>query len=200
MKFYSEIEKYAKKEMEGVAHGWQHVIRVKKNALRIAVDYPDADREIIVYAVLLHDVGRNVKGKNHAEVGAEKSREFLNKLGMNTEIIDRIVHAIRTHRYRDREMPETLEAKILFDADKLDAIGMIGAARAIAYAVEHGEPIYMNLQDAERESRDPANKEFEVKLKHIPKVLITESGKTLANKRMMSMEKFFYDLSEECDE
>ena len=136
-------------------------VRVYRLAERIA-RAEGADLEIVRAAVLLHDsseppapgiqhpdiderqAGTNPHlRQNHHHSSAEFARRVLEREGWLEERIEAVLHCIRAHRFRDdREAPQTLEAKVLFDADKLDAIGAIGAARAIAYAARAGQPFF----------------------------------------------------------
>ncbi|MGD9094004.1 MAG: hypothetical protein PVF74_14240, partial [Anaerolineales bacterium] len=121
------------------------------------------------------------------------------------EEIAAVEHCIRAHRYRDdQEQPQTLEAQVLFDADKLDAIGVIGAARAIAFATQAGLPAYAppsrkfietgQLEDGELHS---AYHEFLYKLRNIKNRLYTATAQNIAKERHNIMEDFFDQLSAE---
>jgi uncharacterized protein len=116
-----------------VAHGEDHVLRVLKIARFIAAK-EGADIEVVSKAALLHDSFRN--GENHALKSAEFARKLLSEEGYGEEFIEAVVHAIEAHSFSGRIEPRTLEAKVLSDADKLDAIGAIGVARAFMMAGE----------------------------------------------------------------
>ena len=123
---------------------------------------------------------------------------------MFQERIKAVQHCILTHRFRAGSSPESLEAKVLFDADKLDAIGAIGAARALAYAVLDGQPLYAEpsprfREDYQTEPDEPytAYHEFIFKLSRIRERLQTESGKALAEARHAFMAEFFEQLGAE---
>lgn len=100
---------------------------------------------VLKIAALLHDIGRvhqqnDSKNQNHAELSAQKASQFLrNELEqkLNPEDIKNIIHAIRAHSFSNNVPPTTLEARILSDADKLDALGAIGLYRTIGYTVKH---------------------------------------------------------------
>ena len=149
-------------------HGFDHVLRVYRMAERLA-RAEGADLEIVLTAVLLHDALppeqafsqpvsdsltqsdsplENEMRQMHHHTSAEFAGVTLSAEGWSAERIAAVQHAIRAHRFRDRsEPPASLEAQVLFDADKLDAIGAIGVARAIAYAARAGEPAYAPVSD-----------------------------------------------------
>ena len=122
------------------AHDFDHVLRVLALAERIG-QAEDADLEIVRAGALLHDVGREQAeriGVDHAAFAADRAREILAE--QPTEKVAPVVHAIAAHRFRAGPGPTTLEAKVLFDADKLDAIGAVGVARAFAYGGARRSP------------------------------------------------------------
>ena len=126
-------------------HGFDHVERVYRMAERLALA-EQADVEIVLAAALLHDaVGADPAGeaqrKQHHFASAEFAARILDANGWPQPRIAAVQHCIRAHRYRSTEIPQTLEAKVLFDADKLDVLGAIGTARTIAYAVQAGQPV-----------------------------------------------------------
>ncbi len=121
------------------AHGLDHVMRVTSLAERIGRT-EGADLDILIPAALFHDIARPVEKKDgtpHEEKGAEMAELFLTGIHYDESLIPPIVHAIRTHRFRSDKKPGTLEAKILSDADKLDAMGATGIARTFMRAGEH---------------------------------------------------------------
>lgn len=198
------------------AHDIDHVKRVYKLALQIAGHYPEVNYEVLIPAVLLHDIGRreedlDLTGKtDHAMVGAAKAREILERMEIRDEVIHEIQKAILTHRFRSGRGPASLEAAILYDADKLDAIGAVGIARTFMMAGQEGAKLYRkvdleaytaeNLTENGRilnlEDHAP-NVEYAVKLKHIPERLITEVGRALARERAAVMKDFFDALDRE---
>ncbi|MDP3284118.1 MAG: phosphohydrolase, partial [Desulfobacterales bacterium] len=112
-----------------------------------------------------------------------------------------ISHCIRAHRFRGKCRPETPEAKVLFDADKLDAIGAVGVARAFLFAGEVGARLHnpdMKIEETMPYSReDTGFREFKVKLCKIRERILTEEGKKLADERHAFMEGFFNRFLEE---
>ena len=129
-------------------HDFDHVLRVYHIAERLA-KAEDADLEIIQAAALLHDSRGSAPGRSdsqrqeHHIASAEFAGLILLEEGWSKARIQAVQHCIRAHRFRSNgEKPLTLEARILFDADKLDVLGAIGAARTIAYAALDGQPSY----------------------------------------------------------
>jgi len=123
-------------------HDFDHVLRVLSLARRIG-QAEGADPEIVHAAALLHDIGREraeATGRDHAEFAAERARDIL--AGAPPEKVEAVAHAVATHRFRTGPEPTTLEAQVLFDADKLDAIGAVGVARAFAYGGAHGQQLW----------------------------------------------------------
>ncbi len=124
---------------DDAAHDFEHVLRVLRLAERIG-RAEGADMEVLRAAVLLHDVARVAEdqgGPCHAEAGAQRARQIL--ADHPRVKVEAVAEAIAAHRFRGSHLPETLEAKVLYDADKLDAIGAIGVARAYAIAGRHGQ-------------------------------------------------------------
>jgi uncharacterized protein len=123
-------------------HGFKHVERVLKLCVDIGAVL-NANLPVIKIAALLHDVGRYLKKddevKNHAEISAEIAKNFIIKNNFNiaTEDVENILHCIRAHSFSNDLEPKTLEAKVLSDADKLDALGAIGLYRTIGFTIKN---------------------------------------------------------------
>ena len=206
-------------------HGFDHVLRVYRLAERIG-QAEGADLEIVRAAVLLHDCtqlsslrteptesGGSPEGldlqsrQNHHFSGAEFAGQVLKMAGWEQGRIEAVQHCIRAHRFRDdREAPQTLEAQIVFDADKLDAIGAIGAARAIAYAVKAGHPVYAEPSELFRSTGqcEPGEShssfhEYLFKLQHIRDRLYTPSARQIAQERHRFLAEFYERLGLEID-
>jgi uncharacterized protein len=120
-------------------HGFQHVERVLKTSSELGVAL-NANLLVIKISTLLHDVGRGNAKENHAKISAEIARDFLikNKFEIPNEDFENIIHCISTHSFSNSLKPKTLEAKILSDADKLDALGAIGLYRTIGFTIKNG--------------------------------------------------------------
>lgn len=115
-----------------VHHGFDHAIRVRKYALEIGRQ-ENADLWVVEIASYLHDIGRGheKKGEYHTETSARLSESFLKRLGLSAKEVERVIHCIKCHsrKRKCRKRPETLEAKVLYDADGLDMIGAVGILR-----------------------------------------------------------------------
>tara|TARA_Y100000310_G_C20553612_1_gene749386 strand:- start:214 stop:885 length:672 start_codon:yes stop_codon:yes gene_type:complete len=204
-KLIKEIEKEAQKFFKNASgcHDWTHVKRVKNLALNIG-KVEKADLAVLEIAVLLHDIGRKeeIRKKGifcHAEKGAELARKILEKHKLDKKIIDDIAQCIISHRYRNEHIPEIIEAKVLYDADKLDSIGAIGLARAFLFAGGPGsntlytgneKKLAKRKKDYSYTKEDSAILEYEVKLKNIKNRMITKTGKQSARERAQFMREF----------
>lgn len=180
-------------------HGFSHILRVYRLCERIGRQ-ENADLTIVRAAALLHDVEGDVDVReDHHLAAARFAEKTLLKEGWSEEAIKAVVHCIRAHRFRDdSEKPQTVEAQVLFDADKIDAIGAVGVARAVAYAVRAGMDVYAPPSDLylssgkyePGESQTVAH-EYLFKLRHIKDRLFTPSGRSLAAERHELMVRFF---------
>jgi uncharacterized protein len=190
----------------GGCHGPDHTERVHKTALHIG-RLMGAKLEVLSAAALLHDIGRRYETREqgkicHAEKGAELAREILAKLDFPAGRIEEIAHCIEAHRYRGDKIPRTLEAKILYDADKLDSIGAVGIGRAFLFAGQTGAKLHnesdVDILDCKPYSReDTAYREFKFKMSKIKDHMLTPEGKRLAEERHDFMEVFFERLERE---
>jgi uncharacterized protein len=182
------------------AHDFDHVLRVLALAERIAAA-EGADVEIVRAAALLHDVARAETagdGRCHAQVGAERARSILRD--HPSERVAAVAHAIAAHRFRRGPVPATLEARVLFDADKLDAIGAVGVARAYAVAGQRNARLWADapLDYTAGDPRDhTAAHEFVFKLSRLKDAMYTTTGKAIAGERHAYMVAFFERLGQE---
>ncbi len=180
------------------AHAFDHVLRVYRLAERIARS-EGADLRVVLTAALLHDIARD--DPDHHVRGAEQARVLLS--GEPPAFVEAVAHCIEAHRFRKGPAPRTLEAKVLQDADKLDAIGAIGVARAFAHAGYHGHRLWAPLT-AVMSSPPPSGEdytpvhEFWHKLRHLEGLLHTETARAMARERHAFMEAFFRRLDAEC--
>ena len=136
-----DIMRIVKKDMqdlEGSAHSYEHVERVFKIATFIAKK-ENADLERVKISSLLHDIGRTI-GEPHAEKGMEPARKILYQLDVPKEEIARILRIVRYHDVEGRDKLQTQEEKIVWDADKIDLIGLTGVSRAFHFAGQVGTP------------------------------------------------------------
>ncbi|MDX0763739.1 HD domain-containing protein [Sinorhizobium medicae] len=175
---------------EDGSHDASHLIRVWKNALRIQAEEGGDIRQLAA-AVLLHDcvsVEKNSPLRAEASrLAAEKASAVLGDLGWSPADVSSVAHAILTHSFSANLAPETLEAGILQDADRLDAIGMVGAARCFYIAGRMGSGLYDPL-DPLAEERPPDDKafaidHFETKLFRLSGGFQTGAGRRLALER-----------------
>ena len=187
-------------------HDFDHVLRVYHTVEHLAY-IEGADMEIVRAAALLHDAegaapGVNSQRKNHQHASAEFAKRVLIEEGWLPERIAAVQHCIRAHRFRDHsEPPETLEARILFDADKLDVLGAVGVARVIAYAALDGNPFYHPpsekfLESGVEESGEPhsAYHEHLFKLRKVGDRMFTATARRMAQERLVYLEAFFERL------
>lgn len=195
-------------------HGFEHVLRVYAMAERLA-QAEGADLEIVRAAALLHDAGNGLAvqaddlalRQSHQHASAEFAARVLRLEGWPEARVSAVQHCIRAHRFRDdSEPPVTLEAKVLFDADKLDAIGAIGAVRALAFAMRAGQPAYAPpseqfLRSGQTEAHEPhsAYHEYRFKLVKLKERLFTSSAREIAEERHQTMVDFFERLAEESE-
>ena len=202
-------------------HGFDHILRVYHLAERLALA-EGADMEIVCAAALLHDANRGEPVSSekepsqtggtehwlqHQNDSAELAHQVLKAEGWSEERIAAVLHCIRSHRFRnDSELPQTLEAQVLFDADKLDAMGAVGVARTIAYAARAGQPVYVEpshrfQQTGFKEPGEPhsAYHEYLFKLVRLKDRLYTASARSLAEERHRWMVEFFERLTEEVE-
>jgi uncharacterized protein len=186
------------KDVEG-SHDWEHTLRVHRLCRRIG-PLEGADMVVLEAAAYLHDIGRPAQDEArgalcHAVHGARMAEEILQPLDLEPSRKDNIVHSIRTHRFRDDALPQTIEARVLFDADKLDAIGAVGIARAFQFAGELGASLhnpYLAPEQTESYSRnDTGYREYVVKLARIKDRMLTINGRKAAMARDAFMTTFF---------
>jgi len=195
------IKKLAKKMFDGApgSHDWEHTLRVSRLCERIGAA-EGVDMDVLRVAAYLHDIGRSHQDASngavcHAEIGAQMAKPIVTALPLTEKQKENIVHCIRSHRFRGNHAPKTAEAKVLFDADKIDAIGAVGVARAYLFAGEVGARLHnpdINAEEAEPYSKDDTGfREYKVKLCNIRYRILTEEGRRLANERHDFMERFF---------
>ena len=203
---YQTIETYMRASMEDSAHDAEHIYRVLSNALVIAREESGVDYDILICACLLHDIGRPDQIRDpslcHAAVGSEKAYRFLQENGFEAEFAASVRDCIRTHRFRKNDQPESLEAKILFDADKLDVVGAIGIARTLVYKGTITEPLYTRCEDgsiSDGAGEEPHSffQEYHRKLNKLYDRFYTDAGHRLAQQRRSAAENFYNSLYRE---
>lgn len=206
---FERIEGYMKQFPSDGVHDALHVYRVLYLALEIARAEKNLQIEILIAACLLHDIGRekeaNDPSVSHSEVGAEMAEEFLCEQGWNEKSAERVREAIASHSYSKRNPPASIEAKILFDADKLDLSGAIGVARAMRFGYSINEPLYLIDEDGVPTAASPDDapsllREYNRKLKDLYQVFYTKGAREIAAKRQKTMDFYFEQLKEEIEE
>jgi uncharacterized protein len=181
------------------SHGWDHTLRVYRLCEMLG-PAENADMDVLSAAAYLHDIGRTVQDASegaicHAEKGAQMAEPLVKSLPFSKERQHNILHCIKSHRFRNPDQPDSIEAKVLFDADKLDAIGAVGVARAFLFAGELGARLHNPELDAEKTRPysvdDTGYREFKVKLCKIKERMLTATGRKWARERHAFMEDFF---------
>ncbi len=201
------IERMACTYFQGArgSHSWDHTLRVRRLCERIGAA-EGVDMDVLLVSAYLHDIARSHQDDSngaicHAEKGAQLAAVIVNKLPLTAGQKDNILHCIRSHRFRGSHKPRTPEARVLFDADKLDAIGAVGVARAFLFAGEVGARLHSEAADVEKTRAytvdDTGYREFKVKLCKIKDRILTRSGQELAADRHVIMEEFFNRFREE---
>ena len=190
-------------------HGFGHIRRVYRLCEQIG-PLENADMEILLSAALLHDAQGGHPGegkrKDHHIHSAHFAKTVLEQDNWQAERIAAVQHCIRAHRFRNQELPQTIEAKVLFDADKIDVIGAVGVVRALAYAFQAEQPFFEKpsagfLANGEKLPGEPhsAYHEYHFKLKHISGLLFTQTAREIAGQRQIFLNTFFAQLAQEMD-
>ena len=203
---YHLIENYMLSCMKDSAHDQEHIYRVLYLALDIAQTEPDTDYDVLICACLLHDIGRQAQfddpSIDHAEAGADQAFRFLMEQKFPEDFAGKVSACIRSHRFRKNNPPKSIEAKILFDADKIDISGAIGIARTLIYQGQVGEPLYHLLPDGTVSNGtdhlgDSFLREYKYKLEQIYEHFYTDRGRTLARSRQRAAADFYKNLFRE---
>ncbi|MCA1030397.1 HD domain-containing protein [Bacillus timonensis] len=186
-------------------HDWWHIFRVHKIAKRIAIA-ESADLFIVEMAALLHDIA-DEKLNESEKAGLNKVRLWLNKMNINQLDQNDILNIITSISFKGGNQPpvNTLEAKIVQDADRLDAIGAIGIARTFAYAGSIGDLIYdpnvkvrsSMTKEEYRLGKSTAINHFYEKLLKLERTMNTTTGKKEAKKRHQFMETYLQQFFKE---
>lgn len=203
---YRLLENYMLSCMGDSAHDKEHIYRVLYGAMEIAGEEQDVDYDVLICACLLHDVGRQEQFENpslcHAQVGSEKAYGFLMEQGFGEDFAAKVRHCILAHRYRNNNVPETIEARILFDADKLDATGAIGIARTLFYKGQVSEPLYTvdsegRVQDGTEDTEPSFFQEYKYKLENVYSHFYTKRGAEIARTRRQAAVDYYESLLRE---
>lgn len=203
---FEQIEHYMLTCMADSAHDREHVYRVLHTAILIARTEQNVDMDVLVCAALLHDIGRAEQFADpsvcHAKAGGSKAVSFLTENGYPAEFAERVRHCILSHRFRENCQPQSLEAKIIFDADKLDAAGAMGIARTLLYQGHEGAPLYNltpegHVSDGAADTEPSFFHEYKFKLETLYDRFYTRRGKELALQRKQAAVDFYNALLRE---
>lgn len=204
----NQTEEFVRREMgeDATGHDWYHVDRVRRNALSICKAELKGDPFIIEMAALLHDIPDEKLNKT-IEAGEQKLQSFLHTLSIDDkdkEQINQIIHTI-SYKGGNGAALTSIEAEIVQDADRLDAIGAIGIARAFAYGGKKGQPIYdpalktreeMSLAEY-RTGKSTSIHHFYEKLLKLKDLLNTDTARNMAKHRHQMMEVYLEQFFQE---
>ena len=208
---YKMIEAYMQRMMRDSAHDKHHVYRVLNTALDIADHTEVNDKDVLIAACLLHDIGRDGSpagpdGYCHAEAGGKAAFKFLLSIDWPEDKTLHVKECIASHRYRGNASPQSVEAKILYDADKLDASGALGIARTLIYEGQVTEPLYIMdtggniVTDGGGGGISSFFQEYNYKLKNVYTAFYTERAEEIALKRQKTAIGFYNGLYDEITE
>jgi uncharacterized protein len=180
------------------AHDTNHLHRVWRNARQLMADHPEADALVILAACYLHDLVN--LPKNHPErhlasrKAAELARKELAAMGFPPEKLGAVAHAIETHSFSAALTPVTIEAQIVQDADRLDALGAVGLARMFYTAGRMGcglahpeDPLALHR---ERDDKAYSLDHIDVKLATLPGTMQTAAGRKMGESRLQNLYDF----------
>ena len=205
---YNEIENYMLQQMQDSAHDRHHIYRVLNAAVDIAKHIDIKDTDVLLAACLLHDIGRekqfaDLENICHAKIGSEMAYDFLLSRRWAPQKALHVKECISAHRYRGDNKPQSIEAKILFDADKLDASGALGIARTLIYQGQITEPLYITDKDGQiiidggGAETSSFFQEYNYKLKKVYDSFFTEHAKKIASERQKTAVDFYNALFNE---
>src|SRR5579883_2607566 len=202
-------ETMMREESEDAAHDFDHLVRTISIAETIQRQ-EGGDLSIIWAAVALHDIGQARErkyGGDHALIGAEMAEKLLTGTIFPQTSIPAVQQAIRDHRLSGGNIPQSLEGRILYDADKIDCLGAIGIGRLYCITGRYNQKIYTPLPDGISEPVDPLivrqlrrrpdyspSIEFQLLFGNLPERMTTKAGRELAQERYDYMADFFRRL------
>ncbi len=205
MKFTKKIKQEARKYFQELnkndfSHNFSHVERVTQLAKQIGKK-EGADLEVLEAASLLHDIARVKEDRgevvDHAQEGARMAAEILKKIDFPQQKIDQVCHCILVHRWNKNGQPQTIEAEILQDADRLDALGAVDISRVFASALQsekYGCPIYVDQPYKSKDDRNLSAIHYIIyKLnepKRLPENFNTKTGRKIAQERADFLERY----------
>jgi uncharacterized protein len=196
------------RDFADLAHGFEHVQRVYHLAMHLA-ELEKADGFIVGMAALLHDLGRTTRGptRSHAARSAKLAKQLLTSYGLTHEGQQPILHAILAHSYRHGTRPLTLEACVLYDADRLDSLGASGVMRW-AMTMKHGhwpETRTYHPEDPFAMWREPDGQRYQLdrfftKLLKMQETMKTSTGRAMAGQRIDFLRIYLQELYRELEE
>lgn len=201
---FEQFIEHAMEEMSDPAHDREHVRRVVANARQLATA-EGADPAVVVPAAWLHDcvvVPKDSAYRTRAsQMAAERAGAFLREAGYPTEYIPAIEHAIVAHSFSAGISPQTREAQVVQDADRLDALGAIGIARTLMLGGVMGKPLY-DRDEPLPKNRTPNDKEnvidhFYVKLLGLAATMHTATARREGERRTRLMRDYLQELARE---
>lgn len=207
----NKTKEYVKTKLggEGTGHDWFHILRVYKTSIFIG-EKENADLFVVGLTALLHDIADWKFNDGNSDIGPKISREWLECLGVDDDIIDKVCMIIRTMSYKGgttNSLQATIEGKVVQDADRLDAIGAIGIARAFAYGGYKERELYNpNIEPQKYNNFEQYKKSVSTTVNHFYEKLLllkdlmnTQSGKSIAVQRHEFMEEYLEQFFREWD-
>ena len=186
---------YERFKGEPTGHDYWHMERVAKTAIEISKK-EGGDPLVIELAAWLHDVA-DAKLVDNQEKALKEQRELLENTIHSQELAEAVIKAMKDISFSKKRVPETLEGKIVQDADRLDAIGAIGIARTFAYGGKAGQLIHTTPVDGDQSSENTTIQHFYDKLLRLKDLMNTGAAKSLAEERHAYMERFLREFYEE---
>ncbi|MTI88080.1 MAG: HD domain-containing protein [Balneolaceae bacterium] len=194
-------------EGEGTGHDWWHIHRVRNTALKLARE-EEADLFVVELAALLHDIADHKFHDGDEEIGSKTAQQWLQNLEVEPSITKHVCDIIRNVSYKGSEVETpmaTLEGKVVQDADRLDALGAIGIARAFAYGGHKGRELHnpnTKLEshdsfEAYKNSSGPTINHFYEKLLLLKDRMNTTTGLQLARERHRFMQNYLAQFMDE---
>lgn len=202
MDYINQTIRYVKQELAGAeaGHDWFHIERVYKNALQILQDEP-ANQEVVILGALLHDIADSKFHNGNEDIGPEKADAFMTSIDIDEEVKNHVVKIIQNISFKGGNFQQqfsSLELNIVQDADRLDALGAIGVARAFHFGGFHNRIIYdpmekprMNMSKEEYKKHIGTTiNHFDEKLLRLKDMMNTPAGKKIAEHRHQFMKQF----------
>ena len=202
---------FVKKELENAeaGHDWFHVERVYKNASQILQD-EKADEQVVILGALLHDIADSKFHNGDEDIGPEKARVFMDSIHINEDVKQHVVQIIRNISFKGGNFKREFSSKeldIVQDADRLDALGAIGIARAFHFGGYHNRVIFdPNIEPKMNMSKEEYKKHIGTTINHFDEKLLqlkdkmnTEKGKKIAAQRHDFMQQFLVQFYDEWD-